>query len=222
VTPSRSRASTEVHHPIFARFYQRFAAAAMEKGEAEFRRELLEGVTGRVIEVGAGHGLNFPLYPPTVTDVVAVEPEAILRAAAERAAAKAPVPITVIDGLADALPVEDASFDVGVASLVLCSVSDQGAALRELHRVIRPDGELRFYEHVVAQAPRFARVQRVADPVWTRFAGGCHVDRDTAGAIEAAGFAIERMRRFSFSISLMDRLASPQIVGVARRAGQAP
>jgi SAM-dependent methyltransferase len=221
--PSRSGASTEVHHPIFARFYQRFAAAAMEKGEAEFRRELLEGVTGRVIEVGAGHGLNFPLYPSTVTEVVAVEPEAILRGAAERAAAEAPVPVTVIDGVADALPVEDAAFDVGVASLVLCSVPEQGSALRELHRVIRPDGELRFYEHVVAQAPRFARVQHLADPVWTRFAGGCHVDRDTAGAIEAAGFAIERMRRFSFSVSLMDRLASPQIVGVARRAaGQAP
>ena len=90
--------------------------------------------------------------------------------------------------------------------------------MRELRRVIRPDGELRFYEHVVAQAPRFARVQRLADPVWTRFAGGCHVDRDTAGAIEANGFNIERMRRFSFSISMMDRLASPQIVGVARRA----
>src|SRR5205823_9593609 len=151
-------------------------------------------------------------------DVVAVEPEAILRGAAERAAAKAPVPVTVIDGLADRLPVEDASFDVGVASLVLCSVPEQGSALRELHRVIRPDGELRFYEHVVAQAPRFARVQRLADPVWTRFAGGCHVDRDTADAIEANGFNIERIRRFSFSISMMDRLASPQIVGVARRA----
>ena len=177
----------------------------MEKGEADFRRELLEGVGGRVIEVGAGHGLNFPLYPSTVTEVVAIEPEAILRRAAEQAAAEASVPVTVIDGVADTLPVGDASFDVGIASLVLCSVPDQGSALREL----------RFYEHVVAQAPRFARVQRLADPVWTRFAGGCHVDRDTAGAIEANGFNIERMRRFSFSISMMDRLASPQIVGVA-------
>ena len=157
------------------------------------------------------------LYPESVTEVVAVEPEAILRRAAEHAAAKALVHVTVIDGVADALPVEDASFDVGVASLVLCSVPDQGLALGELHRVIRPDGELRFYEHVVAQAPRFARVQHLADPVWTRLAGGCHVDRDTAGAITASGFSIEHIRRFSFSISLMDRLASPQIVGVARR-----
>jgi ubiquinone/menaquinone biosynthesis C-methylase UbiE len=223
VTPRRSGASTEVRHPIFARFYQRFAAAAMEKGEAEFRREVLQGVAGRVIEVGAGHGLNFPLYPATVTEVLAVEPESILRRAAEKTAAEAPVPVTVIDGVADALPAEDASFDVGIASLVLCSVPDQAAALRELHRVIRPEGELRFYEHVVAQKPGFARWQRRADPVWTRFAGGCHVDRDTGAAIEASGFTIERMRRFSFSISLLDRLASPQIVGLARRTGsQAP
>jgi SAM-dependent methyltransferase len=221
--PWRPEKTDKVHHPLFARFYQRFAAAAMEKGEAELRRELLEGVAGRVIEVGAGHGLNFPLYPPTVTEVVAVEPESILRRAAERAALNAPVPVTVIDGVADALPFEDASFDVGVASLVLCSVPDQRSALSELHRVIRPDGELRFYEHVVAQQPRFARAQRLADPVWTRLAGGCHIDRDTAAAIEARGFVIERIRRFSFSISLLDRLASPQIVGVAHlTASQAP
>jgi SAM-dependent methyltransferase len=212
---------TEVRHPVFARWYMRFAAAAMAKGEAEFRREMLEGVEGRVIEVGAGHGLNFPLYPPTVTEVVAVEPEAVLREAAERAAAKASVPVMVIDGVADALPVEDGSFDVGVASLVLCSVPDQGAALSELHRVLRPDGELRFYEHVIARQRRFARLQRFFDPVWTRLAGGCHVNRDTAAAIEASGFALERVRRFSFSLSVADRLASPQIVGLARRADSA-
>ena len=195
----------------------------MEKGERDHRVEMLAGLRGRVIEVGAGNGLNFDLYPESVTEVVAVEPEAVLRRGAEQAAGRASVPVRVVDGVADALPAEDASFDAGVASLVLCSVPDQAAALAELHRVIRPGGELRFYEHVAADAPGFARVQRLADPVWTRFAGGCHVNRDTAGAIEAAGFAIDRIRRFSFSISLMDRLASPQIVGVARRAAsQAP
>src|SRR5438270_2798556 len=149
--PRRSGASTEVHHPVFARFYQRFAAQAMEKGEAEFRRELLDGVAGRVIEVGAGHGLNFAFYPSAVTEVVAVEPEAILRQGAEKAAATAPVPVRVVDGVADRLPVEAVSFDVGIASLVLCSVPDQRAALGELHRVIRSGGELRFFEHVVAE-----------------------------------------------------------------------
>ena len=114
-----SAAGSEVRHPLFARFYQRFAAAAMEKGEREHRQEMLEGVCGRVIEVGAGHGLNFSLYPGTTTEVVAVEPEPILRRAAEKEAARAPVAIRVIDGVADALPAEDQSFDVGIASLAL-------------------------------------------------------------------------------------------------------
>lgn len=211
-------ATNRVHHPIFARFYQRFAAAAMAKGEAEYRREMLDGAAGRVIEIGAGHGLNFSFYPSEVTEVVAVEPEAVLRRGAEKAATAAPVKVTVVDGVADALPEADASFDIGVASLVLCSVPDQAGALAELHRVIRPEGELRFYEHVLAKDVRLAHWQRRADPVWTRLGGGCHLDRDTASAIEAAGFEISSIRRFSFSTSVVDRLASPQILGVARRA----
>src|SRR5947209_2619120 len=171
----------------------------MEKGEREYREEMLSGLSGRVIEVGAGHGLNFALYPDTVAEVVAVEPESILRRTAEQQATRAPVPVRVVDGIADRLPAEDASFDAGVASLVLCSVPDQAAALAELHRVIRPGGELRFYEHVLAHSPRFARAQHVVDPVWTRVAGGCHLDRDTLSEIEAAGFSVERCERFTFS-----------------------
>jgi len=208
---------TTVHHPIFARFYQRFSAAAEAKGAAEHRQETLAGLTGRVIEVGAGNGLNFAHYPAGVIEVLAVEPEAVLRNAAEKAGAKASAPVRVCDGVADDLPAEDASFDAGVASLVLCSVPDQDAALRELHRVIRPGGELRFNEHVAANQPRFARAQRIADPLWTRLAGGCHLARDTASAIESAGFKIEQIRRFSFSTSVLDRLAAPMIIGRARR-----
>jgi ubiquinone/menaquinone biosynthesis C-methylase UbiE len=207
----------KVYHPLFARFYQRFAAGAMEKGEADYRRKMLDGVSGKVIEVGAGHGLNFSFYPETVTSVLAVEPESVLRRGAEVAASKAPVPVKVVDGLADDLPAQDASFDVGVASLVLCSVADPHAAIAELHRVIRPGGELRFYEHVLAPSERFARRQRRADPIWTRFAGGCHVNRDTAMTIEAGGFEIGRIERFFFSTSVLDKLASPQILGTATR-----
>src|SRR5260221_3342294 len=168
-------ATAKVHHPIFARIYQRFTAAGEAKGAAEHRREMLAGVSGRVVEVGAGHGLNFRLYPKGVTEVIALEPEAVLRQAAERAAETAPVPVRVCDGVAESLPFDDGAFDVGVASLMLCSVRDQDAALRELHRVIRPGGQLRFYEHVVANQPRFARAQRLADPFWTRVGGGCHL-----------------------------------------------
>src|SRR5258708_4549025 len=99
-----SGSKAKAHHPLFARLYQRFAAAAMAKGEAQYRQELLDGAEGRVIEVGAGHGLNFAFYPSAVSEVVAVEPEAVLRRAAEKAARASPVTVTVVDGVADALP----------------------------------------------------------------------------------------------------------------------
>jgi ubiquinone/menaquinone biosynthesis C-methylase UbiE len=200
-----------VRHPIFARLYARLSPGAERKGGAEHRRELLAGVAGRVIEVGAGNGLNFDHYPAAVAEVVAVEPEPYLRARAAEAAERAPVPVRVVDGVADRLPADDASFDVAVASLVLCSVPDQAAALAEIRRVLRPGGELRFYEHVVSDRPRTARLQRALDDwqVWPRILGGCHGARDTAGAIEAAGFAIEHSRRFPFS-------SLPHVIGVAR------
>src|SRR5918995_3232785 len=106
----------EVHHPLFARIYMRMARKR-HKTEDEYRRQLLEGLSGRVIEVGAGNGLNFPLYPETVEKVLAVEPEPLLRKAAVEEAKKAPVEIEVVDGVASALPVEDASQDAVVASL---------------------------------------------------------------------------------------------------------
>src|SRR6266545_4403183 len=190
--------STRVRHPIFARLYQRVAAAAERAGAAEHRDRLLAGLSGRVVEVGAGNGLNFAHYPDTVAEVVAVEPEPYLRARASDASRHARTRVTVVDGTADAIPLPDKSVDAGVASLVLCSVPNQASALAELHRVIRPGGELRFYEHVAAEAPKWACLQRRVDPVWTWFAGGCHLTRHTADAITAAGFTIERCDRFLF------------------------
>jgi SAM-dependent methyltransferase len=114
------------------------------QGAAEHRRALLAGLTGPVLEVGAGNGRNFAHYPSTVTDVLAVEPEPYLRGLAQVAAGQAPVPVRVVDGTADALPTPDASMKAAVAALVLCSVPDQARALAELHQVLRPGGELRF------------------------------------------------------------------------------
>jgi ubiquinone/menaquinone biosynthesis C-methylase UbiE len=208
--------SKEVHHPVFARAFERVSARNEERGQEEHRRELLAGLRGRVIEVGAGHGLNFRHYPDTVSEVVAIEPEDYLREHAAEAAANAPVAITVVDGLADALPAEDESFDAGVVSLVLCSVPDQSSALAELHRVIRTGGELRFYEHVISQNPGFARFQRIATPLWRHLAGGCHADRDTKSAIQDAGFVIEDFRAFPFRPSLVVAVATPHILGIAR------
>ncbi len=208
---------SHVHHPIFARMYRRMAAEFEHKGVGEHRDQLLQGLSGRVVEVGAGTGLNFAHYPADVTEVVAVEPEPYLRDAAERAANDAAVSVTVLDGTADELPGRDGEFDAGVASLVLCSVPNPTSALGELFRVIRPGGELRFYEHVRSSSPGFARAQRVLDLVWPCFGGGCHTSRDTEQAITDAGFIVDRIGRFTFRPALCTAPVSPHILGAAHR-----
>jgi ubiquinone/menaquinone biosynthesis C-methylase UbiE len=209
--------SSRVNHPIFARMYRRIADEAEERGAGDHRDELLAGLSGRVIEVGAGSGLNFARYPTTVSEVVAVEPESYLRAVAEDAAAHASVPVSVVDGTADDLPATTGEFEAGVVSLVLCSVPSPASALGQLFRVIRPGGELRFYEHVRSLKPGFARAQRALDLVWPWFGGGCHTSRDTEHAIADAGFVIERIRHFSFRPAPCSAPVSPHIIGVARR-----
>ena len=207
----------KVEHPVFARLYLRMASGRKAGAEDEYRRRMLAALSGRVIEVGAGNGLNFPHYPDTVERVLAVEPEPLLRDAAIKNAADAPVPVEVVAGVSGQLPAEDEAFDAGVASLVLCSVPDQARALSEFRRVIRPGGELRFYEHVVADRSLAAGLQRVADATfWPHVGGGCHLARDTAAAIEAAGFTIERSERFAFTPGAPIP-PLPHILGVARR-----
>lgn len=211
-----------IHHPLFARMYARMAAGFEAKGGAEHRRELLAGTAGRAVEVGAGTGLNFGHYPPAVNEVVAVEPEPFLRARAIDAARHAVVPIHVVDGTADALPAEDGAFDVAVASLVLCSVPDPSSALAEIHRVLRPGGELRFYEHVSSDRPGFRLFQRCVDVIWPLFAGGCHVSRATDQAIAQKGFDVDAERSFTFRPSLLTLPAAPHVIGTARRRDVKP
>lgn len=191
--------TNRVNHPIFARFYARISGAMERGGMTEHRRSLLSGLSGEVIEVGAGNGLNFAHYPPAVTRVLAVEPEPHLREVAAGAARHAPVPVRVVDGLAEALPAADGSFDAAVVSVVLCSVPDQAEALGEIHRVLGPGGQLRFLEHVGADSPGVRRVQRLIDgTVGPRVFGGCHCGRDTTEVIESSGFRIDRIERFLF------------------------
>jgi ubiquinone/menaquinone biosynthesis C-methylase UbiE len=187
-------------------------------GAADHRTALLADLQGRVIEVGAGHGLNFSYYPASARQVVAVEPEPHLRRLAQASAEGAPVSVEVKSGLAETLPAEDGEFDAVVVSLVLCSVSDQSIALREIARVLRPGGELRFYEHVVSNRPATARVQRALDAtIYPSLTGGCHCARDTRAAILAAGFKIEREERIAFKPSSITP-SIPHILGAARRA----
>ncbi len=216
---SESPAAEPVRHPFFARVYPSFAVRADARGQSEHRRELLAGLAGRVLEVGAGTGRNFRHYPPWVTEVLAVEPEPSLRSLAEAEAVDVSVRVYVTDGLSGRLPVEDGSCDAGVASLVLCSVPDQEEALGELRRVIRPGGELRFYEHVLSSDPGLARLQRSVDRLfWPKVGAGCHASRDTVAAIERAGFEIESCRRLRFKPSpIIGLWTSPHVLGVARR-----
>ena len=206
-----------VKNPLFARYFNRCAARLEDRGNRELRRELLDGLAGRVIEVGAGNGLNFPHYPAAVREVVAVEPEPYLRGRALQAAAAAPVPIRVTDGTAGDLPAADGEFDAVVVSGLLCSVTDVQAALAEFRRVLRPGGQLRFYEHVRSRDTMFARYQKAADLIWPHLMGGCHADRRTQAAIGQV-FTIEGCRGFRFPPAAAFSPVAPRIFGVARKA----
>jgi ubiquinone/menaquinone biosynthesis C-methylase UbiE len=209
--------TTDIPRPRFARMYLRNAPSAEERGATDHRRRLLEGLSGTVVEIGAGHGLNFPHYRPEVSEVVAVEPEPTLRGQAETAAEEAGVPIRVLAGVADELPLEDQSADAAVASLVLCSVPDQRGALAEIRRVLRPGGELRFYEHVIPRGQPKRLMLQVIDRsgIWPAIAGGCHPARETTEAIMQAGFDIEEIERFGFAPQRFQPLI-PHILGRAR------
>jgi ubiquinone/menaquinone biosynthesis C-methylase UbiE len=191
---------------------------SMDREVADYRRRLLAGLNGRVIEIGAGNGLNFRHYPPEVTAVVAVEPEPYLRDRARHSAALAMVPIEVVSGLAERVAAPDAGFDAAIASLVLCSVGDPSAALQELYRVLRPGGELRFFEHVRADTPRLRRLQDVLDAtIWPLLLGGCHSGRDTVASIEASGFDVHQLEHFRFPEKPAWNPTSPHVIGAAAR-----
>jgi ubiquinone/menaquinone biosynthesis C-methylase UbiE len=203
-----------VRHPIFARCYAR-VGHLMDAEIGDHRRRLLAGLRGRILEVGAGNGLNFPYYPATVTEVLAIEPEPYLRRLALAAARQAPVAIRVVDGTAEALPAPDSAFDAVVASLVLCSVAEPDRALAEARRVLRPGGRLRFYEHVRATDPRLAGWQDRLERPWQWLVGGCHPNRDTVAAITAAGLRLVQLDRFD--LPAMPALARHHVLGVAER-----
>jgi ubiquinone/menaquinone biosynthesis C-methylase UbiE len=211
-------ATSDRRRPIFARCYARASQRMDDEGMAALRTELLAGLHGDVVEIGCGNGKNFPRYPAAVTSVTAVEPEPHLRELAVRAAPDAPVPVTVVPGVAEALPLADASCDAAVLCLVMCSLPDRPAALAEAMRVLRPGGVLAFLEHVRAETPVLRAVQRVVDAtVWPLLVGGCHTSTDSVGDIAAAGFEVTALRRLRFPDSRISVPPTPHVLGLARR-----
>jgi ubiquinone/menaquinone biosynthesis C-methylase UbiE len=207
-----------VNNPLFARYFARCGARLEERGGRAARVELLSGLSGRVVEVGPGSGLNFAYYPASVREVVAVEPEPYLRGRALRTALDAPVPVRVVAGTAAEIPAADAEFDALVISGVLCSVADVPAALAEFARVLRPGGQLRFWEHVRSRDPLFAAFQQAADLVMPRLMGGCHAHRDTLAAIGQV-FTVESCRGFRLPPDAVLSPPAPRILGTARKPG---
>jgi SAM-dependent methyltransferase len=185
-----------VDNPFFARLWTWLSSHETDEIK-RLRTENLAGLSGRVLEIGAGTGTNFAFYPATVTEVVAVEPERRLAPQAHTAAEKAPIPVTVTTGTVESFLLDSRPepFDAVVFSLVLCSIDDPDSVLRQLFSLLRPGGELRFLEHESSTGFR-GQVQRVADAtVWPRLMGNCHTHRDTQASIVSAGFTVDRKRR---------------------------
>lgn len=187
-----SMSTQRFDHPFFARVWA-MKSARESQALSDLRRENLAGLSGRVLEVGAGTGTNFGFYPQTVREVIALEPEPRLFAKAMHAASAAAVPVTVVPSAIEDLSTAE-PFDAVVCAMVLCSVAELGHALSQMKSVLKHGGELRFLEHV-ASAGWPGRVQRLADAtVWPRLSGNCHTHRRTEQALVDAGFTIGATR----------------------------
>lgn len=204
-----------VENPLFARIWT-FMAGHETDWLKDRRRENVQGLRGRVLEVGAGIGSNFAFYPDSVTQVVAAEPEPRLREAAGQAAAVAPVPITVVPSTVEALDCGE-PFDAVVCSLVLCSVAQPTEVLGQLFGLLKPGGELRYFEHVATTGAR-GGLQRLADAtLWPRLFGNCHTHRDTEQMIRAAGFDVASSRSGYQFPAWAPVPVSKFVLGTARR-----
>ena len=205
--------------PIFSRIYDPLLARPAERWEGRYRSELCSGAEGLVLEIGAGTGMNFSHYSD-VSGVFAIEPEPHMIEQAKRRAASDPAPVVLLRASAERLPFADGTFDTVVCSLVLCTVPDQRQGIREIRRVLKPEGSLRFYEHVRAGGDRAARWQDRLERPWGFFGGGCHPNRDTLGALVDEGFTV-RFRTFEPPVP--GGWFLPHVIGEARvRTGGKP
>lgn len=202
---------------LFARIYDRSLAATEAAGLGDRRTALLAGASGRVLEIGAGTGVNLERYPDSVDELVLTEPfEPMAARLRERVAASGrEATVLVTDGAR--LPVDDDSIDLVVATLVLCTVDDLPATLAEIGRVLRPGGRLLFIEHVRSEDPAVARRQDRYERPWRFVAHGCRPNRDTVAAIEASVLELAELERGRMPKS--PQFVKPLVQGVAVKPG---
>lgn len=184
-------------HKVFARVYSLIAHLEDGGSVGRARRRVCAPLRGRVVIVGLGPGLDLHHLPAAVTEVIAVEPSASMRRLAHpqvRRARAAGLAVTLLDECAERLPLADNSVDGVLFSFVLCTVQQPDLAIAEARRVLRADGSLAVLEHVgAARGSRLARLQRWIAPLWHRFGGGCHCDRDTRSRLTEGGFATREL-----------------------------
>lgn len=183
---------------IFAKFYDRTLDAAERAGLADRRRQLISEAGGRVLELGAGTGLNLQYYPAGLTRLVLTEPSGAMAAKLREKLADSPLEADVVEAPAESLPFDDGSFDSIVATLVLCTVDDPAAALAEIRRLLAPGGQFLLLEHVRADDPKSAKWQDRLETPWRIWGNGCYCNRDTAANITAAGFELEELEQGRF------------------------
>jgi ubiquinone/menaquinone biosynthesis C-methylase UbiE len=201
---------------VLALIYDRFLYLGEAAGMRAARKALLARATGRVLEVGAGTGLNAAHYPPEARELILVEPEQAMRQRLERRVRRSDRQTVIVDASAEQLPVADRSVDTVVSTLVLCTVEQPDQALAEIARVLRPGGQLLFIEHVRAESPALAWWQdRLVEP-WRRFAGGCRCNRATVELMRASGFEVKASKA---SWRAMPPIVRPLMSGRAQLAG---
>ena len=189
-------------HRFFANYYERTSRSG---GEERFMKPLRQEVAGlahgRVLEIGAGNGLNFAFYrPDTVEHVEATEPDSIMLGYARARASVAPVQVNLVQTAVENLPFPNESFESVVATLVFCSVSDPRRGLSEVQRVLMPGATLRMIQHVRAHGSIPTTIQNIVTPITRLVAGNCHWNRDTEKTVIEAGFKIEQRRDLRWSM----------------------
>jgi ubiquinone/menaquinone biosynthesis C-methylase UbiE len=202
---------------VFAAMYDRFTAKTEKECFAAHRQALLAAANGDVLEIGGGTGANLPFYNGGVSTLTITEPEKPMVRRLEKSVQRTKPEAKLLRAPAEDLPFNDASFDVVVSTLVLCTVDDQPRALRELRRVLRPGGKLLFMEHVRSEDEKVARWQDRLLPLNVRLMHGCHCNRATLDGIQAAGFEVTELERGT--IPHAPPFVRPLIVGAAQRPG---